>query len=494
MNILQAMDDPQVFGRFFRSSTWDAWRCFLAVLFGLSLTDSQLALYHQFTGRTAPPPGPSREAWLVIGRRGGKSFVLATIAVFLACFRDWRPFLGPGEVGTVMVIAADRKQARVIMRYVRGLLTGVPMLAPLIEGETRETIELRNRVVIEVHTASWRSTRGYSVVAALLDELAFWPTDEMSAEPDVQVVNAIRPAMATIPDAILLCASSPHARRGALWDAHRRHYGQDSDPILVWQAATRDMNPSVPQSYIDQHVADDPTRAAAEYFAHFRSDLEAFVLREAVTACISVGVRERPPMRGESYAAFCDPSGGSSDSMTLCIGHNDIARQTIVIDCLRERLPPFSPETVVEEFSKLLRSYGIVTVSGDKYAGLWPAEQFGRFNILYEASAAPKSSLYTDLLPLINSARIELLDHPKLITQLLGLERRTSRSGRDSIDHAPGQHDDLINSVAGVAAINNKYPGYDHTYRGWSDEAGDDPDGSRAWRAMRLAQHIAMHS
>jgi hypothetical protein len=217
------------------------------------------------------------------------------------------------------------------------------------------------------------------------------------------------------------------------------------------------------------------------------------VLREAVEACISVGVRERPPVRGVSYAAFCDPSGGSSDAMALCIGHSDFAREAIVIDCLRERVPPFSPENVVEEFSSLLRSYGLGTVTGDKYAGLWPAEQFGRFNILYEASAAPKSSLYTDLLPLINSGRIELLDHPKLINQLLGLERRTSRSGKDSIDHAPGQHDDLINSVAGVAAINNKYPGYDFSYRGWSDSA-EDPDGARAWRAMRFAQHIAMYS
>jgi hypothetical protein len=164
-----------------------------------------------------------------------------------------------------------------------------------------------------------------------------------------------------------------------------------------------------------------------------------------------------------------------------------------VIDCLRERAPPFSPENVAEEFSRLLGSYGITSITGDKYAGLWPVEQFARFNILYDSSAAPKSSLYTDLLPLINSARIELLDHPKLTHQLLGLERRTARSGKDSIDHAPGQHDDLINSVAGVAAINNKYPGYDHSYSGFSDR-DDDPDGSRAWRAFSLARHIAMYS
>ena len=58
------------------------------------------------------------------------------------------------------------------------------------------------------------------------------------------MINAIRPGMATIPGAMLLVRSSPYARRGALWDAHRRHFGKDGDPILVWQAPTRTMNPT----------------------------------------------------------------------------------------------------------------------------------------------------------------------------------------------------------------------------------------------------------
>ena len=68
--------------------------------------------------------------------------------------------------------------------------------------------------------------------------------------------------MATIPGAILLCASSPHARKGALWNAYAKHFGKDNDPVLVWQAATRDMNSSVPQCYIDSHMEEDPARAS----------------------------------------------------------------------------------------------------------------------------------------------------------------------------------------------------------------------------------------
>ena len=92
------------------------------------------------------------------------------------------------------------------------------------------------------------------------------------------MLNALRPGMATIPNSMLLCASSPYARRGALWDAHRRHFAQDGDPILVWQADTRTMNPTVPQILIDEANARDPASAQAEYGAQFRSDIE--ILRQ----------------------------------------------------------------------------------------------------------------------------------------------------------------------------------------------------------------------
>ena len=62
----------------------------------------------------------------------------------------------------------------------------------------------------------------------------------------------------------------------------------------------------------------------------------------------------------------------------------------------------------------------------------------------------PKSDLYRDLLPGLTSGTLELLDHPRLVAQLCGLERRTARGGRDSIDHGPGAHDDLANAVAGA--------------------------------------------
>src|SRR5262249_55530975 len=162
--------------------------------------------------------------------------------------------------------------------------------------------------------------------------------------------------------------------------------------VLVWQADTRSMNPSVPQSFIDSHTAEDPARAAAEYGAQFRSDLESYVAREAVMACVSVCVYERPPDRRIAYCAFRDMSGGSRDSTVLCIAHNQISKQLITIDVIREIKSPHSPELACEEFAKLLKSYGLARVITDRYAGAWPVEQFSRFGIFAEPYADPKGT------------------------------------------------------------------------------------------------------
>jgi terminase large subunit-like protein len=474
VTILDAVDDANLFAPWFREpATWVAWRAFLAALFALKMSSEQLAIYQHCTGRSALSTQPATEAWLICGRRAGKSFILALCAVFLACFFDYRRCLAPGERGTVLIIATNSKQARVIFRYVRALLTHVPMLAKLIERETAHSFDLSNGTTIEVHPASYKTTRGYTIVAALCDEIAFWPHED-AAEPDYEVLNALRPGMATIPNAMLLCASSPYARRGALWDAHRRHYGKDDDPILVWKATTRVMNPTVAQSVIDQAADRDPASAAAEWLAEFRSDIEGFVTREAVEACMALDVRERAPIQGVRYFGFVDPSGGSSDSMTLAIGHRE--DDIVIVDALREIKPKFSPESVVAEFSELLKSYRVSRISGDRYAGEWPREQFRKVGIAYEPAQKPKSDLYRDLLPAINSRKLDLLDDGRLLTQLVGLERRTARGGRDSIDHAPGAHDDIANAVSGVVgAIASGVGAFDfefwHDDRAWSGGA-----------------------
>ena len=458
--MLDVLNDNYLFGHNFKNKSWDNWKTFLKSLFNISLTKTEAETFRQFTHRIRPSTHTT-EAWLVVGRRGGKSLIAALAAVFLACFRDYSKYLSVGERGTVMVIAADRKQARVVMRYVVGFLESVPMLENLIERKVQDAVDLKNRVTIEVHTCSFRSTRGYSIVAAICDEIAFWRSEE-SANPDTEVLNAIRPGMGTITGSVLLCISSPYARRGELWNAYHRFYGKENDSVLVWQADTRSMNPDFSQRVIQQALERDESSARAEYLAEFRTDIESFVIREAVEAVVFPNRYELPPIGNIHYAAFTDPSGGSQDSFTLAIAHRE--KEKVILDCIREVKPPFSPEAVVKDFSSLLKRYRVHTVRGDRYAGEWPREQFRKNGINYRTADKPKSDIYRDFLPLINSARVELLDDQRLITQLVNLERRTGRGGKDSIDHGPGGHDDVVNAVGGAIVMASQISKFDPTW------------------------------
>src|SRR5262249_16241652 len=279
--------------------------------------------------------------------------------------------------------------------------------------------------------------RGPTYIACIADEAAFWYSDEFSANTDSEIINAVKPGLLTTSGPLII-ASSPYARRGVLWDAFKKHYGPDGDPlILVARRASRDLNPSVPQGKVDREFEKDPASAAAEYGAEFRADIEGFVPIEVVEACTG-GYTERAPLSQYKYSAFVDPSGGSSDSFTLAVSHREGER--VIIDAIRDVRPPFSPEAVLHDFSILCKQYRINQIVGDKYAGEFPRELFRRRGIKYIVADKTKSDLFRDLLPGLNSGRILLPRNDRLINQLVGLERRTTRAGRDSIDHAPGGH------------------------------------------------------
>jgi hypothetical protein len=141
--------------------------------------------------------------------------------------------------------------------------------------------------------------------------------------------------------------------------------------------------------------------------------------------------------------------------MTLAIAHRD-SKGNAILDAVRERRPPFNPDGVAEEFAELLKTYGLTKVTGDRYGGEWPRERFRAHGITYELSEGSASDIYREFLPLVNGGRIELLDLQRLHAQLCDLERKTSRTGKDTISHPPQGHDDIANAVAGVLGMTAK--------------------------------------
>ncbi len=89
---------------------------------------------------------------------------------------------------------------------------------------------------------------------------------------------------------------------------------------------------------------------------------------------------------------------------------------------VREMRPPFSPTVVVDEFAELLKAYDVTEVVGDHYGGEFVKEPFRKHGISYELCKQPKSDLYKDLSPRLNSGQIVLPHHNRLVAQICGLE------------------------------------------------------------------------
>ena len=450
VTIQDVITDPNLFGDRFQGPSWKNWRVFLKALFGLGLDAEESKIFQKFTEREIQPEEVS-EAWLVVGRRGGKSLISALVAVYLSCFRDYGECLAPGERATVMVIAADRRQARVVFRYIAGLLEECSMLLALVERRTAETIDLTNGATIEVHTASFRSTRGYTIAAAVCDEIAFWRSD-LSANPDTEILGALRPGMTTIPGSLLLCISSPYSRRGELWKNFKEYYGKEDPAVLVWKGTSQEMNPTLPDRVVQHALERDASAARAEFLAEFRSDLETFVSSEAVDACVKPGRFELPYRSDFRYTAGVDPSGGGPDEFALSVCHKEGER--IVQDCIRGWRSQ-RPADVVAEACRVLESYRIKTVYGDRYSGEWVKQAFRDNGVEYRYADLSASDAFLELLPLLNQGTIDLLDDKRQTAQLIALERRRGRIGKDTVSHPAGGHDDLINSLA-IAVHNVK--------------------------------------
>lgn len=337
--------------------------------------------------------------------------------------------------------------------YVDALFTEKPLLAQTVVGRTADTLTLAHRTHLRVYASNFRSTRGSSYAAAIVDEIAFLRNDE-SANPDIEIIRALKPGLMTL-NGSLVCLSSPYMRKGVLFAAHKKHFGNNASRALYVQGDSRTFNPTLDAERIAEAHEEDPEAAASEWGGLFRADLSNAFAGEWIDAGICSGVFERPRVatlpqgRAPQYFAFTDPAGGSGkDSWSTSIAHAQ-AEADLVQDALLEIRPPFSTTDAAKQVADFLKGYGLTSVKGDAYAGMWPADALASHGIGYVQSDHPKSDIYRENVPLFSGGRVKILDIPRQTTQLRNLERRVRAGGKDSFDHPGGANDDNANALCG---------------------------------------------
>jgi hypothetical protein len=227
-------------------------------------------------------------------------------------------------------------------------------------------------------------------------------------------------------------------KQGLLYDRWLAHFGKNTKDILVVQAPSVALNPTLPAEEIAQALLDDPEAAKADYLSQWRDAVAGYLPRELLDAAIERGVTHRPYDRrlDGKYVSWSDFSDGRSDSTTCAIAHRE--GDLRVVDAVLEVKAPHNVTAAAAQVAAFLKSYNLKSTMADLFAGNWVREamKVHKIRVDERPPEATRSTLYSETLPGFASYQNKLVDHKGLIVQYASLERRVLPSGYEKIDHA----------------------------------------------------------
>jgi Terminase large subunit, ATPase domain len=426
-------------------------RTFLKSLYGLELDAAELEFYCRATGRKTYLAREHREITAIIGRRGGKTRLAALIAVYEA-IRDHK--LPRGERAFILVIAPVLKQAQIAFRYIRKYMNLSPELSNLVVKVRKSEIELRNGITIACQPCSQITVRGDSVICAICDELGFWKHEETAANPEREVIAALRPAMATLTNTKLIKISTPNRKEGILWDDFRERESLD---YLVWQASSKEMNPTIPDDFLKEEERKNKEDFRREYLAEFTDSVLGWITWEILEPCVVRGCREFPRVSNGTYVAAVDPAFSNSDFGFAILHRSDNGHITVPFAArwTGTHNAPLNLESVSTQINDVLQRFGINSLVGDQHCFPILREHFEKSGVYYREfsfGTHTRASIYGNLRQLMTQQKISFVDEPELLRQLRSLEEIKAPNGNIDIRPPRSLKDDMTIAVA-VAAF-----------------------------------------
>lgn len=453
------------------------WRVLSKVMTngGLPLKPKEEALFEQVSGgRIYRPGGMPPDSLVLKGRRGGGTLFCMVFGVYQAATFDG-PLPANGQAD-VLVVTPSYRSSETNISYADALLNKLAqgIKVPLSDivlrrrkSETAAELTLANGTCIKTTPVGPVTGRSGSTLLLIMDEAAHFRIEGRFS--DQQLFESARPSMANLaPHSSFLICTSPLTKEGLVYDLWRRYYGKNSDELLVIQGSSKTFNPSLSDEFLAQELeVMGESYFAREYRAEFQDASASAYAAESIESCVIPGRTELPYQQGTSYVGGIDPAGLSpntqyADDWVSGVGH--VKDGIVVMDALRswtadrEARRRSDPDTALAETVELFKRYHVRKIIGDRYSGAWiePRLKAAGFEFVY--AGMNKSDAFLELVPAINSQRVELLDHPELISQLKSLERKRGGGNKDKIEHPKGhgRRDDLANVGALLALALNQ--------------------------------------
>lgn len=411
-------------------------------------------------------PRKYKEAWIIAGRRAGKSDAIAATAVaYEACFGGHEQHLRRGQKGYIYQIAQDMRMAMYALHFIYAAIEGSRAAREMLDGPPiANEIRLKNNIVVKVLPPTLKSVRGFACPVAVLDEVGVWYQESDSANPDYEIYNAVTKAQIQFPNKLLIGISSPYNKQGLLYrnyeggtmgknlPADRKMTMRNTVVIHAPTAAVG--NPRVTRESLEDDRDLDAKAYERECLAIFQDSLSGFLSSTLINNSVEKGVEELEYNPTYTYVAAIDPAF-RHDAFAFTIFHID-EEGNVVQDVIRRYKPEHgnvnNPDAIFSDIGPICQSYNIANVYSDQYH-LESLQQLAfKHGLLIEGvpfKATNKAQIFGSLQQLLNQGRMRLLDNAECLKELRQLERRLTQGGVVQISAPPGLHDDL----AAVTAI-----------------------------------------
>lgn len=411
---------------------------------------------------------------MIIGRRGGKTTLAAMLGIFGAIKTNWRPFLTKTPTATIAILSHTRELSEEILNLLRQLVEDSEVLCRLIDTEERNTqstfnlkipffevnakgekVLVYSSVTIKVGAASKKTIRGRAICVLLCDEIAFWGTEQHSAEKDEDILRAATPSLLQFQqEGLLIKLSSPGIKQGVLYSEYLRRnelpksHAVFKAPSWVWNTILKE------KDFLQEYTL-DPSGFASEFRADFVDSISNFFSPEYVSLCTLKGATFCPPESKKedvSYSAAIDAAfKGDRFTFTVVGGVKEKIKQYVMKDWAGSPTNPVKAYEVAEFVSNICGQYGINQVHADQFAFQPLREIFEKYGVtLVENTFTQnyKKQIYFNLKSLIHNQKVDLLDHQLQITEIKQLQVEQTSTGSIRIGHPPGGHDDCADALA----------------------------------------------
>ena len=248
---------------------------------------------------------------MIVGRRGGKSVVVAAVAAYklylLLSHRDPQEYYGlvPGSPIDLTMMAQDSKGSSRLYDQLKEDINRAPFFAPYIKSMTGEEMtfisesdrgkrELTPSIKAAAYPCTTNAVRGPSSYFLALDEFAHY-RQQIGSTSD-EMYSAAAPATMQfkgggtrdgLRESMIFIITSPVNKIGKYYTLFRDALLEGpSSPVLAFQCSTAEMNPRSDTPFLKKEYKDNPEKFKAEYGGEFLDASETYVKGLTIDECV----------------------------------------------------------------------------------------------------------------------------------------------------------------------------------------------------------------